>query len=185
MKINKTILLLVAWILFAGQLMAQYSVSGESTAIIKGTSSLHDWESEVEEISGSAKIAHDGKVITEIEALSLSFVTKSIESGKGKMNSLTYEALREEKFNTIEFKLLSVEQISGNKVTARGTLILAGVKKDISVSGIVTINEGEILIKSTIPIDMTHYNIDPPTALMGTIKVGKDVTVDFNLVFKL
>jgi len=27
---------------------------------------------------------------------------------------------------------------------------------------------------------MTHYGVEPPTALMGTIKTGEEVTINFN-----
>jgi len=185
MKTKNSILFLIIWVIASGQLYAQYKVTENSTATIKGTSSLHDWESEVEKISGSAALSLTGNNVSDISQMTLSFVTKSIESGKGKMNSLTYEALKEEKYSIIEFNLSSIESIAGNKVTAKGTLSLAGVKKEITVSGLVTVNNSEVEIKSSVPIDMTQYEIVPPTALMGTIKVGKDVTVDFNIVFKL
>jgi hypothetical protein len=32
-------------------------------------------------------------------------------------------------------------------------------------------------------IDMTLYGVEPPKALMGTIKTGKDVVVDFKVTY--
>jgi hypothetical protein len=31
---------------------------------------------------------------------------------------------------------------------------------------------------------MTDYNVKPPTALLGTIKTGNDITISYNLKFK-
>ena len=42
---------------------------------------------------------------------------------------------------------------------------------------------GEIYFQGSKSIDMTQFGITPPTALMGTLTTGKDVTITFKLYF--
>ena len=43
--------------------------------------------------------------------------------------------------------------------------------------------EGNIQIAGKHKITLQDYNMEPPTAMFGTIVVGDDVTVNFDLVF--
>lgn len=159
----------------------KYVVSPASEVSVVGTSSLHDWESEVEDVKGSADFIIENGKITAIPMMNITIKAESIESGKSKMNSLTYEALKSEKFPNILFKLNEVKEIKGNKVIVAGDLAIAGVKRSISVQGIVESEGNAFTITGAKKIDMTEYSIEPPTAMFGTIKVGKDVNILFTL----
>jgi hypothetical protein len=40
-------------------------------------------------------------------------------------------------------------------------------------------------VKGTKQINMTDFNIKPPTAMMGTLKTANEVTVSFDLNFQV
>jgi len=158
-----------------------FTVNSKTEASVVGTSSLHDWESEVENVSGSGDFLIENSAVTEIKNLNIVFKSKSIESGKSKMNSLTYDALMADQFPNIVFKLNSVENISGSQITASGNLTIAKQTKAITVKGVVQVNDNSITITGNKKIDMTQYGIDPPTAMFGAITVGKDVNVLYTI----
>ena len=143
---------------------------------------MHDWESEVQEYSGNANMEMDGNAIKDIKSLKVTMKVESIESGKSKMNSLTYEAFRSKNNPNIIFQLTEVTDISNGNITAKGKLTMAGMTQPITVIGKATVSGNTITIVGKQKIDMTQYKMDPPTALMGTIKVGKDVSINYSLV---
>lgn len=163
-----------------------YQVSTEeSSLIIKGTSSLHDWESKVEEFSGSALFLVDGTSIELIEELSFSAVTESIKSGKRVMDKKTRGALDAKNHPQIEFAFSSIVEGTEDSLKVTGTLTLAGVTNEITVNGAYQLDEdGSIIISGLVPINMEDYGVKPPTAMMGTLKTGKDVQVEYQIRFQ-
>ena len=162
----KGILFLFAAFFLAFQLSAQSHVlTSNSTATVIGTSSLHDWESEVKQIEGTASFIMEGNSIKEIQSLNVRFGVKSIESGKSKMNSLTYEALKESAFPQITYVIKSVESFDGQMAVVSGELTIVGVTKTKKVTGAVQVNGNSISISGRTKVDMTEFNIEPPTAM--------------------
>jgi polyisoprenoid-binding protein YceI len=182
---TKHIFLLALSILIHSAISAQmYTVSPNSQATVIGTSTLHDWESEVEDISGSGKLEFDGTVLKAIPNMEIKFLVESIESGKGKMNSITYETLKSESHPHIIYKVLSLKGVKGDMVTVSGNLTIAGETRKTDVTGRVVKENGNIRITGRQKIDMTQFNIEPPKAMFGTIVVGKDIDLDFNILLK-
>ncbi|UZR94509.1 YceI family protein [Chondrinema litorale] len=176
---------IIGSLLIAQPLFGQdnYKVDNDnSTMTVSGTSTLHDWESDVENKTVTFTANTNGDQVT-INNLELNVEVASIKSGKGAMDDKTYEALKESKFPNITFKLS--EPVTVNKsgtVVAKGVLNLAGVKKEIAVNGNITVdNNAQIAIKGSYKINLNDYNITPPTAMFGTIKTGEEITVGFDL----
>lgn len=179
------ILLVSIFIITSTQAQETYQLlKSESSILIKGTSSVHDWESTAEEFDGAASFVFEEGALTSLEALSFSVVTESIKSGKRIMDNKTKDALEAKKHPAISYSFLSVEDLTEDSVTVSGTLNLAGVAKEISLTGEYQLGENNtITISGKETIDMEEYGIKPPTAMMGTLKTGKEVDVEFNITF--
>ncbi|MBO6524697.1 MAG: YceI family protein [Balneolaceae bacterium] len=162
-----------------------YSVNNEtSTILIKGTSSVHDWESNAEEFTGSAIFTITEGDLQSIENLAFSVNAQSIKSGKRIMDNKTKDALDAKKNPQITFEFLSLEEIKNDTVKVNGNLTMAGVTKEIMLTGAFQIeDDGSILVSGNQPIDMENYSIQPPTAMMGALKTGKDVDVEYRINF--
>jgi polyisoprenoid-binding protein YceI len=159
-----------------------YKVSNDSKVTIVGTSTMHDWESNVGEVNGKGTFSVDAAAVKKIKDLNVNFVVESIESGKSKMNSLTFEALKSEQHPNIIFKLNEVTGIRDNMINAKGQLSIAGKTKTVDVSGTIKVEGNTITINGERSLNMTDYDIEPPTAMLGTIKVGETVTIKYDLV---
>lgn len=160
-------------------------VTNESEVIIDGTSNVHDWESQAEEFSGTATIEIKGDtLISSISDLEFNVVVDGIKSGKGGMDSKTYDALNKKKYPNITFVLSEVSDITTSTLSAIGELTISGVTKTIKMEvDYEILPDGSISFTGTHPIKMTDYNIDPPKAMFGAIKAGEDVDVIFNAKF--
>lgn len=176
-----TILFVAAYQMVMAQV--QYKLEPEgSTIVVKGTSSLHDWEMKAEKISSAFTVAavHDlsglssGDVIVE---------SASLKSEHSLMNKKAYEALEQKSHPQIKAKLLGVEQ-SQNTGKVLMELTIAGKTRQMSDDfQLKTLENGKLQISGGLEIKLSDFGIEPPVALMGTIKTGNVVNVVYNLLY--
>lgn len=163
------------------QAQETYQVSQESKMVIKGTSSLHDWESEVTELQGQAQLSLQGQKPS-FQGFTFDIPVKSIKSGKSSMDKNTYVALEEDQHPTIKFNLNEIQEINNGKITATGNLTVAGQTKPVTLKADYQVQgQDQINLSGSYPMRMTEYGIEPPTAVFGTIKTGDEITIDYRL----
>ena len=181
---NFFLLAVIFCIFCSGVLFGQsYKIDSEkSTMSVFGTSSLHDWESTVKKIKGNGSITVENSEITNIKNLVIIIPVKSIKSGKGKMDSNTYNALKEKEYHNIEYSLSSIIKKSSGSLSSKGKLTIGGETKTIDMDVKYKISSTSITFSGEINFKMSNYNIEPPTAMMGTIKTGDEVTISYNVV---
>jgi len=149
---------------------------------IDGTSSLHDWTSDVTKVDWSGKITTEGSSVKAVSDVNLKITVTDIKSEKGgMMDDKTYEAFKSEQNPTITFKLTSAT-VTGSTIKANGTLTMAGVSKPIVMTvATKVLADGSVHLSGSQVINMKDYKMTPPKAVMGTIKVGEKVTLLFEL----
>ena len=179
---------LVATGVHAGEKYTEKSVDMK----IDGTSTLHDWTAPVGKVKAVADLTVSDGALTEVKAMWVQADVTSIKSEKGEdMDEKIYEALKvEDGHKTITYNLSKVKSItkSGNvfKIKALGSLTIAGHKKD-NVPMIVTAEvkgNGDVVFKGSQKLTMTQYDMETPSAMLGMITAGDDVTVTFTLTVK-
>jgi len=74
---------------------------------------------------------------------------------------------------------------SGYTIKVKGNLQIAGFKKAVSmqINGNI-LPGGKIHFTGKHAIVLPSYNIEPPKALMGTVVVGEEVVVAFDVTFE-
>lgn len=175
-------------ILTASTLKAQsvYSVENENSSIIvTGTSSVHDWDLRFEEVEGAAAFLLEGDSLIDIPSLTFTTYSKSVDSGKRVMNSKTKGALDSKKHPKITFTLTEVVEIMSDSLVLEGDLVIAGFTKEIVLTGTYSVGtDGSFTASGIKQINMSDYGIKPPTAMLGTLKTGEEVVVEFNVRFQ-
>ncbi|MBK7409365.1 MAG: YceI family protein [Saprospirales bacterium] len=171
----------------AAPVVSSFSVKS-AKGLIEGTSNLHDWEMEVTKIDCKGSFQSTDNTINAIKNVEVKILVENIKSKEGKiMDQKTYKAFESEKNPYIIFTFSSADvkiDGSGNvTIAASGNLNMAGTNKTVPVTakGKVLAN-GDMQLSISKKLNMTEYKMDPPTALMGTIKVGEEVEVKFDLV---
>jgi polyisoprenoid-binding protein YceI len=190
-KMKRFTLFLLFLSICAVSLFSQQTVSlipASSTMSIQGTSSLHDWEEKVDKFEVSLSVKTRDKDIISIDRANFTCKAKSISSENSTMTNKTLDALKAESYPDISFKLVSVDKLSsqgGNfSGTVSGDITLAGVTKRISISFSGNNANNKISLKGSKIVSLKDYNIIPPTAMLGTLKTGDQVTISFNLLFQ-
>ncbi|MFI5171215.1 MAG: YceI family protein [Chitinophagales bacterium] len=165
----------------------QYTLGSDYKITIEGSSNVHDWEETAQTASGDGLVQWNNDATFSIKQFNLKLSVRSIKSDKGSiMDNKTYEALKADKHPYITFKMLSIKSIvksgTGYAVKVNGELTIAGVTKNVDINGTVNVKEnGKLFIDTSKTIKMTDYGIDPPTAMMGAMKVGNEITIKFKL----
>ncbi|MBU2951788.1 YceI family protein [Tamlana agarivorans] len=162
-------------------------INNASSLKVLGTSNIHDWEVNAESQSGKIKFSdiENGK----IEDLTITIKVEGLKSGKSGMDKNTYKALKSKNSKDILFQLTKVESLDakGNGVfdiKSKGDLTIAGTKKSIALNFKLSIMDSTATLIGEKQIKMTDFKVDPPTALLGTITTGEDVTIKFKTKFK-
>lgn len=155
---------------------------------VAGTSTLHDWEMVSKSGVGKADIETDGEVVTAVNAVSIQLPASSLKSGTSGMDKNAYKALKVEDHPYIRFSLedlkptKTVNGVSYFKAT--GDLMIAGTKKRVTLDATGKVNGDEVSFEGRTAFNLTDFQIEPPTAMFGTIETGDKVTVAFTVTLK-
>ncbi|MDZ7682883.1 MAG: YceI family protein [Fodinibius sp.] len=151
-----------------------YVLTDKSTMTIAGTSTIHDWEADVEKMEASiglnASALQAETKENPVTSFTLSVPVESIESGKGGMNKKIYKALKEEDHPQIRFELTGAELTSNAQATngnegdfqlmATGKITIAGVTNEVSFPVTAfTPNSNTYQFTGSYEINMKDYNV--------------------------
>ena len=181
-------------VLVLGLLMVVSCVMGQAPYTVKevkmtvsGTSTLHEWVSEVTKVDWVGSLKVTANTLDEVKDVIVKIPVTSIKSTKGRiMDNKTYDAFNYEKYPTIQYKL-SAARITGAgsdfTINASGNLTMAGKTKpvDLVVKAKVQAN-GDVLLTASKKLNMKDFSMEPPTAMMGAITVGEEITVAFTIL---
>ena len=185
----KTVLITILGVLTSFSVTAQnvYTLNNESsTVVIKGTSSLHDWESKAETVEAEL-IGNLGETssIVNIKQLMLNIEVESIKSGKRIMDGKTFSALEGKKHPQIIFELSEIIEVRQDSVFASGVLTIAGKPQTIELATAYQIQEDfSIKVTGTKDLLMSDFGIKPPKAMLGTLKTGDEIEIVFDVIFQ-
>lgn len=160
-----------------------YQLQNTPDLKVSGTSSLHDWVMPSNEASGTMKAEAESEKLMKITAIDVKMPAESIKSGKKAMDKKAYKAMKTNKHKFVEFSLDNATK-SSDTWTLKGTFSIAGKAKKVNIKAKEVSNSGAFTLKGSYAFKLTDYDIDPPTALMGSIKTGDEVEVSFDVSFK-
>lgn len=156
-----------------------------------GTSTLHDWEMDAKSATGEAQFVFESgseSDLASLESLSLAIEVEDLKSNNKGLDKNAYKALKSDEFKDIQYILtsssLSPEQ-GGYLLKTNGNLTIAGVTKEIDMDVHCVVNENAtITCQGTNELNMTDYNVEPPSFMLGVMKTGDAITMDFTVVYK-
>ncbi len=157
-----------------------------------GTSTLHKWEMEATSVSGEAQFVFKSgskSDLVSLKSLSFALEVKDLESDNKELDKNAYKALKSDEFKDIHYKLISATVTPEKKneylFKTSGKLTIAGVTKEIEMDVHCRINKnGTITCTGSKKLNMTDYNVEPPSFLLGAMKTGDAITLEFNVVYK-
>ncbi|TCD23381.1 YceI family protein [Pedobacter psychrodurus] len=187
-KIRPIILLfMLSPLITVGQTTYQLSKTGSGSMKVMGTSNVHDWSmtSKQFESTGAFNFNARGEM-TDVTTLKFSVVAKSLKSGKSSMDDRTYKTIRATEFPKISYQLTfaTVTMVQANRysIQTTGILTIAGKTQSLSMKVMALVNaDGSISCHGSEKLMLTDYGIEPPSFMLGAMKVGNNLVVQFEL----
>lgn len=105
------------------------------------------------------------------------------------MDAKMQDALNSSRFSQITYVMGSCKYISElnglSRVSSTGNLTVSGKTKSITViSNLKTLQDKTIEVTGEFEVHMTDFGIEPPTALLGTLKTANRVKVNYKLILQ-
>ncbi len=187
-----SIIMIVLFLLPALSMMGQvkYTSKDQVVMILTGTSTLHDWD--MKSMSGTcdATFAMDNNGgLSSLQSMKFSTPVTSLKSGKGGMDKNAYKALNADAHPNISATLKSanIKMVSEKTYTIESVILLTVAGKTLETDLITTavINaDNTISVTGQKEISMQDYDVDPPSFMLGVVKTGNDVLLNFNIKLK-
>jgi polyisoprenoid-binding protein YceI len=164
------------------------SAANSGTASVAGTSSLHNWTVASSTIKGTATFAGrlNPTAPPALRSIQLVIPVNALKSTEGSgMDNTMYDALKMKKNPNITYSLDSATLTSGPSkddpkyhYNAVGGLTIAGWLRNVNLAlELEPADGGTLTISTQTSLKMTDFGMKPPTAMLGAIKSGDDVTV--------
>ncbi|WP_372633353.1 hypothetical protein [Fodinibius sp.] len=169
---------------------------------IEGTAGPVDFSCHAEELSGQGNIKNTTDPASTVTgegqvAIAVSLPVASLDCGKRKMNRDMYEALKQEQFPVIRYRLLNAslaeepeDSVAGGdkwmSIRTRGVMEIAGVRDTTTflVQGRIHDNN-KFHVKGRKEVHMDTYDIEPPSTMFGLIRAKKTLMVFFDVTVTL
>jgi polyisoprenoid-binding protein YceI len=168
---------------------APYRVGGSPSLTLYGTSTLHDWTmtSHSFTANGEFTVTPDNQLAT-LNMLTVTLPVHNLKSEHSGMDDNAYETLKADDYKNILFKLTSatVTPGGGNKyqIAAAGNLTIANVTKPITLNANGVLNaDGSLSVSGTVSLTLSQFNIERPSFMLGTMKVGDALKLNYSLIF--
>lgn len=182
---------MLVFFLAAQSLLAQTSYKIEpgknATLTVSGTSNVHNWTmvSTAAESQGFFKINAKDELIG-LSGFSLTVAAKSLKSGKSLMDSRTYKSIKADDFPIISYQLRAVEIVAMQpnkfKIITKGNITIAGKTQPISIVVNAVVNPDQtITCTGKTLLKLTDFEIEPPSFMLGAMKVGNEINISFDL----
>lgn len=183
MKTLKSIFLAVICLGITFYVNAQknYAVNTKSKFEVAGTSNVHDWVMKSTEGTGTANLTMKDSKLASINGLTVTLLAESLKSGKSSMDDVAYEALDTKTYKNIKYTLKSADKISETIWNLIGTYTISGVSKEYKTQVNITTINGNFILRGSNQITFADFGISPPTAALGVVRTGKELTVLFNI----
>jgi polyisoprenoid-binding protein YceI len=168
-----------------GTLSAQtkYVLAPSSELKVTGGSTLHDWDMTSSTAKGEGNFILEGNQLKGIQNLSVSMEAETLKSGTKGLDNNAYKALDTKKNKDVKFTLKEFSG-SGSTYQAKGDFTIAGVTKPASFPVKVSQSGNKFTFEGSFDTKLTNFSVEPPTALMGTVKTKDEIKISFKTTFQ-
>lgn len=197
MYIKKTAITLFLLIVSISTIFAQqvtYTLQDSYEMRIDGDSNVKSWDAEIKEmdgelvLTGSENLTFETLAPEHFVSLSLNIPVENIESSSGGLTKNLHKYIKKDDHPYVTFELSNITSIEKNdgtaQITATGVVNAAGKDHNAEMTVEASMNEqGAITFNGDTELLMTSFDIDPPTAVFGTIRAKDEIVISFNTTF--
>lgn len=187
MKKIGILLIQLLGVVVAGKAQLKYHVKDDILLTVSGTSTLHNWN--MRSTKGECNaifVLNNAGMLTGVSSLNFSTPVYALKSEHAAMDRNAYSALKADKNPVITYHLASANIMPDGSIQCLGQLIMAGVTQNEVLIATAKVNsDRSIVVSCTKKISMTDFNVTPPSLMLGAIKTGNEITLQFSLPLKM
>lgn len=158
-----------------------------------GSANVTDWEAKVKTIRGKVVFRNSGSANWQeadaswLEHVEIVIPVEDIDSDSRRMNNNMYGYLKKNQYPEITYRVIETREVvvvenPGIILTVRGVITAAGVEREIIHDVKIRQNSsGGLVVSGSSDLKMTDFGIDPPTAMLGSIRSRDEMTISFEL----
>jgi len=164
-----------------------------SEVTIEGTSSMHAFHCKTNKIMAYVDVDPGytkdlTKIARPIASVKVNIVVRTLTCGNSQMDKNMYSTLDADKNPIIRYTMSGYDILDGSSKPAAfvakttGTLTISGQEKVINMKiNAERLSDGKATAQGEEDVLMTDFGIKPPSFMFGTLKVGNEIKVKFNL----
>lgn len=163
----------------------------ESKLWFDGTSTVRDWSCKAPTIQAAIDAeAAAGAAVLEgrkaVRTVDLTFPVATLDCENRTMNNHMRNALNATQHQAIRFRMTdyTLARAATTTGTLQGQLTINGQTRPITVPVQFANAAGALKVTGRYPLAMTQWGVQPPRLMMGTLKVGDTVYVNFDLLLQ-
>jgi len=159
----------------------------------EGTSSMHAFHCKTNKIMAYVDVDPGytkdlTKIARPIASVKVNIVVRTLTCGNSQMDKNMYSTLDADKNPIIRYTMSGYDILDGSAKPAAfvakttGTLTISGQEKVINMKiNAERLSDGKATAQGEEDVLMTDFGIKPPSFMFGTLKVGNEIKVKFNL----
>lgn len=161
---------------------------------IDGDSNVKSWEADITEATATLTLSDIENITLEaltpetIQSLVITIPVSGIQSDSGRLTSNMHGYLKMDDHPQITYQLTDVTSVECDGdialITADGVINVAGVELPVTMNVEAAVSaDGVISFSGSQDLLMTSFDIDPPTAVLGTIRAHDEITILYQVSF--
>jgi len=186
MSLRKGIVPGLAVALCAGLVVVQArSADAQSSNVefsVSGTSTIRGWTCSASGVlattSGTGSSQAAPGFATGLQTATVTVQVKGFKCPNDEMTQHLMEAMKADKFSEIVYRLEKYE-VTGGQVQATGTLTITGATQPVTVPVALKASAQGVQIEGSTRLDMTKFGVEPPVVMLGLLKVGPQIRIEF------
>lgn len=165
-----------------------------SSLSISGSSNVNKFACKCEQTLHPMRVdlqVQPGDQLARFTGAVLVLKTRALDCGHKGMNKDMYQTLEADQHPTIDIRLEAVRYQPGYSPEFCSEWVTMLASADLTVAGHTNrvhleiqgrqVGDDQYRFKSQLPIRMTDFGIEPPTALLGLVKVDNEITIHLDL----
>ena len=113
-----------------------------------------------------------------VQTATLTVPVKAFRCPEQEMTQHLFDAMKPDKFPEIVYRMEKYE-VTGAQAQATGTITIAGVTAPMSLPIALKASPQGVQIEGNARMDMTKFGVEPPVVMLGLLKVGPQIRIEF------
>jgi polyisoprenoid-binding protein YceI len=148
---------------------------------VSGTSTIRSWtctvKGSVQVTPGTGSPAVPG-FANGVQSATLTVPVKAFTCPNEEMTQHLLETMHPDKFPEITYRLEKYE-VKGGQAQATGTVTINGVSAPLAMPVVLKASGQALQIEGNTRLDMTKFGVEPPVVMLGLLKVGPQIRIEF------